>query len=189
MPNMLENLAISILLLLLSACSTSKNAGVVYYDGFDFSAVQRYSLYDRNSAFTEAQSLLDSRRNSIEIAIERTMAKKKFSYSALEQTDVIVTYYLYNGNRAEYSSYNKVVHFCQHCLRSIRWQTDNIYVKAVHGSLILDLFDPKQQRSVWRSIYPLALNIKDNSAERNSKIQQAVNSMLAQYPTAFMKER
>ncbi|MCW8833992.1 MAG: DUF4136 domain-containing protein, partial [Colwellia sp.] len=179
---MIKTLAVFSLLFFLNACSSNDSAGVVYHDRFDFSTVKNYSLYDRNSAFTDTQSLLDSRRNAIEIAIERTMAKNNFSYAELEQADIIVTYHILNGKKSDYSNYNKVVHFCQHCLRATAWKTGNKYSTAVHGSLILDLIDPKKKRSVWRSVYPLALKEKDNSAETNDKINQAVAVMLAQYP-------
>lgn len=181
---MFKNLVIGILSFLLNACSVNEGAGVVYHDSFDFSAVQSYSLYDRNSAFSDTQSLLDSHRNAIEIAIEGMMAKKHFSYIEPGQADVIVTYYVLNGNRSDYSSYNKEVHFCLHCLRATAWNTSKRYSTASQGSLILDLVDPKKQRSVWRSVYPLNIKDKDNSAKSNEKIQQAVASMLAQYPTA-----
>ncbi len=178
-----------ILFTILCACSSVQEVGVVYHDSFDFSAVQSYSLYDRNSVFTDIQSLLDSRRNTIEIAIEKAMAKKKFKYVEPEQADLIITYHMFNGNRSDYSKYNKAVHFCQHCLRATTWKTDNIYSTLTQGSLILDLVDPHKQRSVWRSIYSLDIDEKDNSAKRNNKIQQAVISMLAQYPTANAKSR
>lgn len=178
---MLKNLATIFTLFLLTACS-SYNAGVVFHDSFDFSAVKSYSLYGRNSAFTETQALLDSHRNAIEIAIERSMAKNKFSYAELEQADLIVTYYVLNGKRNDFSKYNKQVQFCQHCLRATAWNTDNKYSMSMHDGLIVDLLDPKNQRSVWRSSYSLDYDGKDNSAEANEKIQQAVASMLAQYP-------
>lgn len=176
--------AFSILLLFffLNACSSNYNVGVVYHDHFDFSQVQSYSLYNRNSPFTDSQSLIYTRRNSIEVAIERTMSLKKFNYTEPENTDVIVTYYLFNGKPREYSNYNKVVRFCVHCLRANAWQTNNQYSNPGKGSLILDLVDPKSKRSVWRSTYPLDIDVKDNSAELNEKIQQAVNLMLDLYP-------
>jgi len=171
-----------ILFTLLSACSSNQKAGVVYHDSFDFSAVKSYSLYDHNSTFSETQSLLDNRRNAIEIAIERSMAKSKFSYETLEKADVIVTYYVFNGKRNDYSKYNEVVHFCTHCLRATTWKTDQKYSSISQGSLILDLVDPKQNRSIWRSVYPLGLKEKENSAETNDRIKQAVSTMLAEYP-------
>lgn len=186
---MIKILAIFSLLFLLSACASNKKAGVVYHDSFDFSTVKSYSLYDHNSTFSEAQNLLHTRRNAIEIAIERTMANKKFSYAALEKADVIITYHVFNGKRGDYSKYNKVVHFCAHCLRATTWQTERQYSTVSKGSLVLDLVDPKRNRSVWRSIYPLNLKDKDNSAETNDKIKQAVASMLAQYPQVLTNSK
>lgn len=167
---------------IISACSGTNNAGVVYHDRFDFSKVKSYSLYNRNSPFTDSQSLIYSRRNAIEIAIERTMSLQKFNYAEPEQADVIVTYHLFKGSPQEYYKYNEAVRFCAHCLRANVWQTDNQYSSIERGSLILDLVDPIKKRSVWRSAYQLELDVKDNSAEQNEKIQQAVSVMLALYP-------
>lgn len=179
---MLKAFSILLLFILLNACSSNDNVGVVYHDNFDFSQVQSYSLYNRNSPFTDSQSLIYTRRNAIEIAIERTMSINRFNYAEPEHADVIVTYYLYNGKPREYSNYNEVVRFCVHCLRANAWQTNNQYSNPRKGSLILDLVDPKNKRSVWRSTYPLYIDVKDNSAELNEKIQQAVNLMLELYP-------
>ena len=179
---MIKKLAVIAFILFLNGCSVNYQAGYVYHDSFDFSAVKNYSLYDRNSAFTDTQSLLDTRRNAIEIAIEQAMAKQGFNYSELEKADLIITYHVLSGARGDYSKYNEVVHFCQHCLLASTWKTDNQYSRVSKGSLILDLVDPKKQRSVWRSIYPLDIEDKDNSATSNEKIKLAVTSMLAQYP-------
>lgn len=175
-------LSIALLFILLSACSSNRNAGVVYHDSFNFSQVKNYSLYNRSSPFTDSQSLIDARRNAIEIAIERAMGAQKFNYAEPEKADVIVTYYLLNGIAKEYAKYNEIVRFCVQCLRASTWQTTNQYSNIEKGSLILDLVDPKSRRSVWRSAYPLDIDVKDNSAKLNEKIQQAVSLMLAQYP-------
>lgn len=179
---MFKKIITPILFIFICACSSVKKAGVVYHDNFDFSTVKSYSLYDRNSPFTETQSLLDTRRNVIEIAIERTMASKKFSYQPLDTADVIVTYHVFNGKRSEYAKYNEAVRFCTECLRATTWKTDQQYSSINRGSLVIDLIDPKQKRSVWRSIYSLNLKPKENSAETNDKIKQAITAMLAEYP-------
>jgi len=179
---MFKTYIVPLLFTFLSACSGVKKAGVVYHDSFNFSEVKSYSLYDRNSDFSETQSLLDTRRNAIEIAIERTMAKHNFSYEELDKADVIVTYHVFNGRRNDFSKYNETVHFCTHCLRATTWKTEQQYSLINRGSLILDLVDPKQNRSVWRSVYPLDIEAKENSAETNDRIKQAVSAMLAEYP-------
>lgn len=179
---MFKILISSLLFTLLCACSSIQKAGVVYHDSFNFSAVKTYSLYDHNSAFSETQSLLDGRRNAIEISIERTMAKNKFSYEALEKADLIVTYHVFNGNRKDYAKYNKAVHFCNHCLRATTWNTDQQYSPISRGSLVLDLVDPEKNRSVWRSVHSLDIEDEENSAETNDRIKQTVSAMLAEYP-------
>jgi hypothetical protein len=175
-------LVITLVLLLLNACSSTPNVAVAYHGNFNFLQVKNYSLFHRNSPFTDSQNLIDTRRNAIEIAIERSMSNLKFNYIESEKADLIVTYYLLNGKPREYDNYNNVVRFCAQCLRSSAWQTTKQYLKIKKGSLVLDLFDPKKKRTVWRSAYPLNIGTKDNSAELNKKIQQAVSAMLAQYP-------
>jgi len=184
---MIKSFASVLFLLLITACSNNNNAGVVYHERFDFSRVKSYSLYDHNSAFSDTQNLLDTRRNAIEIAIERSMATMQFSYSALEQADLIVTYHVFTGKQGDYSRYNKTVHFCIHCLRATTWRTEQQYGPVSVGSLVLDLVDPKMKRSVWRSIYPLKLEEKENSVKANDKIKHAVATMLAQYPKNSVK--
>lgn len=186
---MFKILVLAILFTQLVACSSVQKAGVVYHDSFDFTAVKSYSLYERNSIFSDSQSLLDTRRNSIEIAIEQSMANKKFNYESIAKADVIVTYHVFNGKRNDYSKYNKAVHFCIHCLRATTWKTDKQYSSISQGSLVLDLFDPTLNRSVWRSVYPLNLKAKENSAETNDRIKQAVSAMLAEYPHAHFKPK
>ena len=71
-----------------------------YQVKFNFSAVESYSVFGRNSAFTEYQNLSDVDRNSIELVIENIFDKKGLSYQAVEQAepDIKVTYPLSGSN-------------------------------------------------------------------------------------------
>ncbi|GAA0813558.1 hypothetical protein GCM10009111_09120 [Colwellia asteriadis] len=174
-----KSIIITSLILLFTACSTSDNA--IFHTQFNFSAVTSYSIYHRNSDFTDTQNLADTRRNSIEIAIEKSMERRNFHYTKPEDADIVVTYHMIK-NPSDYKRYNKAVLFCQQCLQANNWHqgSDRLTVKV--NSLIIDLVDPNRRRSVWRSIQPLNIKDKDNSQEINEKIQQAVNDMLVQYP-------
>jgi hypothetical protein len=165
----------------LSGCSSMANP-VIYHSSFDFSQVQKYSFYQRDSTFFDSQSLAYSQRNRIEIAIEKSLNKQGFVYSDLEVADIIVTYHLVKGRNKDYQEYNKVVLFCSHCLKANTWQQGNKDWAVYPDGLIIDLVDPKKNRSVWRSIYPLKSTQKDNSKTANEKIIEAVNIMLMQYP-------
>ena len=50
------------------------------------------------------------------------------------------------------------------------------------GSLIIDFVDTKDNRSVWRSVYPLRIKEKDSSFEIQEKIVSAISSMMSKLP-------
>ncbi|TWX70817.1 DUF4136 domain-containing protein [Colwellia demingiae] len=174
-------LLLYLLVLNLSSCSSMNNP-VTYHTSFDFSKVKTYSFYPSDSKFFDSQSLSHAQRNRIEIAIEKSLNAQDFNYSDLVNADIIVTYHLVKGTRQDYQDYNKVVLFCPHCLKANTWQQDNDDWSIYPGGLIIDLVDPKRNRSVWRSIYPLDFKPKDNSTTQNEKTMEAVDVMLTQYP-------
>ena len=124
----------------------------------------------------------DSKRNSIELAIEKTLELEGFQYQEVDKADIVVTYHFLNGDKNDYHDYNKEVLFCLHCLKASNWHKEGKALQIKRGSLIIDLIDPKRKRSVWRNIAPLKLDDKDNSQVVNEKIQQEVLTMLQQYP-------
>jgi len=176
-------LSLFLVVIFVSACSTHSDA--VYQTNFNFSKVKSYSIYQRNSTFTDTQSLTDSRRNSIEIAIEKTLEQHGLQYKESDKADIVVTYHLLKGKKNDYRDYNKAVLFCHHCLKSNNWHSEGQSLEIKQGSLIIDLVDTKQNRSVWRSVAPLNLKDKDNSQIVNDKIQQEVMMMLQQLPSAL----
>lgn len=168
-----------ICIVILGACSSSSS--VVYYERFDFSQVSNYSFYDNDSAFGESHNLDYVQRGRIELAIEKNLAEQGFNYSVLNQADIIVTYHIVKKER-DYRAYNKVVSFCSPCLKSALWVKGDKDLKIAHGGLIIDLVSPKTNRSVWRSVQPIKFKEKESSNKINSKIIEAVNAMLSQYP-------
>jgi len=165
----------------LSACSSNSNP-VIYYNNFHFTEVKNYSFYTSGSTFFDSQSLNYAQRNRVELAIEKSLNAQEFTYSELKQADIIVTYHLVRKNKKDYQAYNKAIRFCAHCLKANAWKKGNDDWQVYPGGLIIDLINPKNNRSVWRSIYPLNYDVKDNSKELNEKIMEAVNVMLSQYP-------
>ena len=172
---------IGLLLLSITACSSKKNP-VIYYNNFDFSQVKTYSFYTSGSDFFDSQNLSHAQRSGIELAIEKSLDKQDFEYSELNKADLIITYHLVKNQPQDYISYNKSVRFCAHCLKANNWKQENNNWSLYPGGLIIDLVDPKRKRSVWRSIYPLNFETKDNSAALNEKVLEAVDNMLTQYP-------
>ncbi|MGB1200019.1 MAG: DUF4136 domain-containing protein [Cognaticolwellia aestuarii] len=169
------------LIINLAACSTT-TATTSFRDGFDFASVESYSTYGRNTAFGDLQNLSDSTRNTIELAIEQGFDGNGFSYKTLNKADIVIAYHLLNRRAFELDKYNREVKYCGYCLRAGQATHAELENKLRPGSLILDIIDPKSQRSVWRSVYPLKFKADDNSREMQEKISTAVDSMLRDFP-------
>lgn len=166
----------------LVSCSAINVATTSFRDGFDFSTVESYSTYGRNSAFGDLQNLNDATRNTIELAIEQGFDESGFRYKIFNNADIVIAYHVLNHNFAELNKYNQQVKYCGYCLNAGKTTRTELESKLRPGSLILDIIDPKSQRSVWRSVYPLGFKNTDNSREMQEKISQAVDSMLRDYP-------
>lgn len=170
------------LVITLVSCSTTNIATTLFRDSFDFSVVESYSTYGRNSAFGDLQNLKGTTRNIIEIAIEQGFDENGFRYKPLKDADIIISYHLLSHNFVELKKYDQQVKYCGYCLNAGLASRVELESKLRPGSLILDIIDPKNQRSVWRSVYPLGFKDKDNSQEIQEKISKAVDSMLRAYP-------
>jgi hypothetical protein len=171
-----------IMLFHLSSCSSPKDVNSVYFKHFNFSGVQTYSTFDRNTGFRTNQSMTDSKRNQIELAIDKSMQALGLSYTDKNSADLIVSYAVVGTNHADYIAYNKAVRFCFSCIQSSTWVSTNENWDVKLGSLVIDFIDPKSNRSVWRNIYPLDVEVEDNSREVNVKINEAVKVMISKYP-------
>ena len=167
--------------LLLSACS-NQVATAKYRSSFNFSSLKNYSTYDRNSPFSEFQNISDTMRNSIEIAIEQALDEKGYQYQRVTGADVVVTYHLINHNNKELREYNKGIRYCQWCLKEGSEEVNSKHWQMNSGSLIIDFVDTKDNRSVWRSVYPLRIKEKDSSFEIQEKIVSAISSMMSKLP-------
>lgn len=166
----------------LFSCTSSNIATTSFRGAFDFSAIESYSTYSRNSAFGDLQNLRDSTRNTIELAIEQNFDKNGFSYKTSKDADVIIAYHVINNDFNELKLYDQQVKYCSYCLKAGQATRRELQGKLRPGSLILDIIDPNSQRSVWRSVYPLGFEEKDNSQEMQKKISHAISNMLQDYP-------
>jgi len=170
------------LLSLLAGCSYSRPAITKFRTNFNFSQVDSYRFYDRNSDFSGFQNIKHTTRNSIELAIEQVLDKNGFIYKMEDDADIIVTYHLIT-NGQEVSKYNKGIGYCSYCLRGGEAQENKKPFSIIPGGLILDIINPKTERSVWRSVYDLKIKTgKDNSKEIQLKIYEAIDEMMKKFP-------
>jgi hypothetical protein len=178
------------LVFFLVACnSLPRQAESHAFHYFNFHNVKSYAFYDRNADFFDYQSLSGVIRNNIELAIENEADKQGLKYQPFEKADIIISYFWVKKKskhqklQQELQHYNKGINYCAACLNikssSNTQQSQQISTKL--DSLIIDIIDPQTKRSVWRSSYPLNINIKENSQQVQTKINQAVKQMFKQY--------
>jgi hypothetical protein len=167
---------------LLAGCTLSRSAITQFRTNFNFSQVDSYRFYDRNSDFSDFQNINDTTRNSIELAIEQVLDKNGFVYQLEGEADIIVTYHLIKNGK-EVNKYNKGIGYCSYCLRGGEAQISEKPFKITPGSLILDIINPQTESSVWRSVYDLKIKAdRDNSKEVQSKIYEAIDMMMKKFP-------
>ena len=182
---------ILIFTLVLASCS-SKKAITKYQTQYDFSSINSYSFFERNSAFTDLQNLNYSMHNRIELAIERGLEEKGFKYKELDKADIIVGYYLMGRSRKELEAYNKGVKYCAYCLTSMdtgKKSGKRDTPQLSPGNLIVDVISPDTKRSIWRSYYPLRIKDDDNSKEVQEKLIEAIRAMLSNVPNLKKENR
>ncbi|SEK99431.1 protein of unknown function [Colwellia chukchiensis] len=172
----------------LASCAVSNSTNTVFRGGYDFTALHSYSIYSRHSAFGEMQSIADSTRNHIELAIEQNFASIGLTYQSADKADVVIAYLILNPNSGELARYNQQVKYCGFCLNAGTSAYTQLQKNLRAGSLLIDIVDVRSQRSIWRSVYPLKPSDKDNSRERQSKIRHAVDTMLKDFPLNASKK-
>lgn len=178
-------LALAISVLILFGCSSQPPATAKFKSNFNFSDIQSYSTYSRNSEFGESQNISYATRNNIETAIERSFDSKGLLYQTNDKADVIIGYHLIQDKQG-LNKYNQGVKYCDPCLHSGLAVQDRKSWQLLPGSLVLDIVDQQDKRSVWRSVYPLKIRPKDNSQEVQDKIQHAIRIMMKTVPLALL---
>jgi len=167
---------------LLTGCISSKVATSRYKANFDFTAINSYTTFGRDSTFSDYQNINDATRNSIELAIEQVFDKIGFTYRTSENADIVIGYHLVGRNPKELSRYNKGVKYCRLCLRAGEGKSKGSTWRILPGSLILDVINTENNRSIWRSVLPLKIDGKDNSKDIQDKIYNAIDIMLKKFP-------
>jgi len=166
---------------LLSSCSSNYTATGKFQSSYNFSSIQSYSIFERNSRFGEYQNVSDATRNGIEIAIEQALENHGLVYRNNDDADIIIGYHIIDKSK-ELIKYNKGVKFYRSLLLGESEQDNQKKWNMTPGSLILDAVSTQHNRSIWRSVYPLKINEDDNSFEVQDKILNAIASMIKTLP-------
>lgn len=184
-------------LALLAACATTPPAPVVdFKPGYDFGAVRKIAFYDESGLVTGSHPLLisDMERDRIDSALEQALRARGFE--VLERKDagqaqLLISWTLITNDKTDvrtyetpgmgvgygrYGRYNRYsMYNCWGCA-----QTEVSVSNYTEGTFIVDMIDPKLQRSVWRG--SIQSRLKGQLQNDQDKYNATADNIFATFP-------
>lgn len=181
------------LVVLLSACASSYKPDIDYNPEYNFSGIQSFVVLDAMEPMNEVDNqqfnvhLSDLDNDRIIRAINVNLENKGLSSQPVENADIQVRYQVVTKDKTRIRSYNTSFYSCWSCGPyyggyNYGGPVNDIDVKQyVEGTLIIDMIDPKLKKSVWRSQVSEAVKENIPVEEKQARIQELVDAMLASF--------
>ena len=197
LTNKLRSLAHLSVLMLLTACATTPPAPVVdFKPGYDFGAVRKIAFYDESGVVTgnHPLPLSDMERDRIDSALEQALRAKGFEILERKdagQAQLLISWTLITNDKTDvrtyetpgmgvgygrYGRYNRYsMYNCWGCS-----QTEVSVSNYTEGTFIVDMIDPKLQRSVWRG--SIQSRLKGQLQNDQDKYNATADNIFASFP-------
>lgn len=185
------------LVISLAGCATKPPESVVdFAPGYNFSQQQTIAFYALSGEVTgnNPTDLTDFQRDRIDAALKSALEAKGFVFvDKTADADLLLSWHLnlmdktdvktYNntsyGVSAGYSRYNRYAMYnCYNCMN----QTDVRITEYTQGTFIIDMIDPQENASVWRSVTQSKL--KDDNIRDQAALNATAARVLAEFPLA-----
>jgi hypothetical protein len=197
LTNKLRTLAPLSVLMLLAACATTPPAPVVdFKPGYDFGAVRKIAFYDESGVVTgnHPLPLSDMERDRIDSALEQALRARGFEILERKdagQAQLLISWTLITNDKTDvrtyetpgmgvgygrYGRYNRYsMYNCWGC-----GQTEVSVSNYTEGTFIVDMIDPKLQRSVWRG--SIQSRLKGQLQNDQDKYNATADNIFASFP-------
>jgi len=174
-----KNLILLPVILVLGACSTTFTPKTDLSSDYNFSEVKTFNLI--GDAKLKNPMISDINRSRIDSALINSLKEQGKTEANIKSADVLISYFIvtkdkvkvssnYSGNYGRYNRY---------ALGGVSHIDAKNYLE---GTLVIDVIDSESQRTIWRSTLTKSLKSYDEPAERQSAINNAVNSMMKSFP-------
>ncbi|NMP15275.1 DUF4136 domain-containing protein [Thalassotalea sp. Y01] len=176
------------------ACATSYKPDIDYNPEYDFSTVSTFAVIDPFKADQTQSKPLNRQLSSLDNdriikAIAVALRNKGMAEVDADVADTLVRFQVATKDKTEIRTYNTGVYNCWRCrgIYSYPYPVQEVQVKDyTEGTLIIDMIDPKTQKSVWRSVVSKAVKKNVPVNEKQAKIQELVNAMLVNYKASLV---
>jgi hypothetical protein len=154
----------------------------------DYSKIRSYAWIGQGSGVEAAEgtsSLLDQR---IRRAVQETLSSKGFSEVSRQQADVLVSYHIgierkldvqtvHRGYGYGYGGYGRYRGY-----GAGGGYSETRVTEYDEGTFLLDLVEPQKMELIWRGSAQSRISSKTSPEEREQRVREVVEKVLAQYP-------
>ena len=194
---LIRHTAATLILLAVAACATKPPEPVVdFAPDYDFGQSKTIGFYALSGEVTgnNPTELTDFQRDRIDAALKAALEAKGFTFvDKTADADLLLSWHLnlmdktdvktYNspsyGATVGYSRYNRYAMYnCYNCMN----QTDVRVSEYTQGTFIIDMIDPDENASIWRSVTQSKL--KEETIRDQAALDSAAVRVLAAFPVA-----
>jgi hypothetical protein len=194
---LIRHTAATLILLAVAACATKPPEPVVdFAPDYDFGQSKTIGFYALSGEVTgnNPTELTDFQRDRIDAALKAALEAKGFTFvDKTADADLLLSWHLnlmdktdvktYNspsyGATVGYSRYNRYAMYnCYNCMN----QTDMRVSEYTQGTFIIDMIDPDENASIWRSVTQSKL--KEETIRDQAALDSAAVRVLAAFPAA-----
>ena len=194
---LIRHTAATLMLLAVAACATKPPEPVVdFAPDYDFGQSKTIGFYALSGEVTgnNPTELTDFQRDRIDAALKAALEAKGFTFvDRTANADLLLSWHLnlmdktdvktYNspsyGATVGYSRYNRYAMYnCYNCMN----QTDVRVSQYTQGTFIIDMIDPDENASIWRSVTQSKL--KEETIRDQAALDSAAVRVLAAFPAA-----
>ena len=194
---LIRHTAATLILLAVAACATKPPEPVVdFAPDYDFGQSKTIGFYALSGEVTgnNPTELTDFQRDRIDAALKAALEAKGFTFvDRTADADLLLSWHLnlmdktdvktYNspsyGATVGYSRYNRYAMYnCYNCIN----QTDVRVSEYTQGTFIIDMIDPDENASIWRSVTQSKL--KEETIRDQATLDSAAVRVLAAFPAA-----
>ncbi len=184
--NKINRLLVLALLGLLSACASTMQATMDHDSSFDFSTVRSVAILPVDRSVLPAPMVSDLQIARMNESFSTELMNR--GYTVLQDpadADLLMTWHLVTQERTDVRTYNTMsarYRSCWSCPPGWGGTQQQVSVRQfTEGTLIVDLLDPSNMQSVWRSIVQERLRDLDG-AEAAARRTEAAQAILAGFP-------
>jgi hypothetical protein len=173
-------LALPVMLLLGACASTSTPTAVTDFNrSFDFSGVRKIALQPINRTVITTVNVSDMQESRINEAVQTELQRRGFELvSDNADADMFLTWHLVTQERTDVRTFNTGSGYnCWNCGGS------SVSVRQfTQGTFIVDMIDPVQLRSVWRSTFESRMRSEPDRERAAENRRAAAEAIFRNFP-------